>query len=88
MSTDMGDDVSTMTGKSGDGPRMNSKGKLHCFHCGAVDHSAYKCPKLMGEQQGKLQMNVEAQDDAGEAQEENHQLLNAACTSPGRSPTG
>ncbi len=29
-----GDDVSTMTGKSGDGLRTNSKGESHCFHCG------------------------------------------------------
>ncbi len=33
VSTDTGDDVSMMTGKSGDGPRTNSKGELHCFHC-------------------------------------------------------
>jgi hypothetical protein len=29
-----GDNVSKMTGKSGDGPRTNSKGESHCFHCG------------------------------------------------------
>ncbi len=38
--TDTGDNVSTMTGKLGDGPRRNSKGKLHYFHCGAADHWA------------------------------------------------
>ncbi len=62
MSTDIGDNVSTMTRKLGDRPRINSKGKLHCFHCRAADHWAYKCPELTGEQQGQLKMNVEAQD--------------------------
>jgi hypothetical protein len=32
------DNVSTMTGKLGDGPRTNSKGKSHCFHCGGANH--------------------------------------------------
>ena len=37
-----GNDVSTMTGRSGDGaPRTNSKGELHCFNCGATTHWAY-----------------------------------------------
>ena len=37
-----GNNVSTMTGRSGDGaPRMNSKGELHCFNCGATTHWAY-----------------------------------------------
>ncbi len=31
-----GDNVSTMTGKSGDGPRTNSKGESDCFHCGGA----------------------------------------------------
>jgi hypothetical protein len=40
------DNVSTMTGKSGDGPRTNSKGESHCFHCGAANHWAYECPDV------------------------------------------
>jgi hypothetical protein len=82
----MGDNVSTMTGKLGGGPRMNSKGKLDCFQCGAADHWAYKCPELTGEQQGQLQMNVEAQDNGGEAQEEGHQLLNVLLAQGGALP--
>ncbi len=78
--------MSMMTGKSGDGPRSNSKGKLHCFHCGAADHWAYKCPELTGEQQGQLHMNLEAQDNGGEAQEEGHQLLNVALAQRGALP--
>ncbi len=32
------DDVSTMTGRTGaeDGPRTNSRGESHCFHCGGA----------------------------------------------------
>jgi hypothetical protein len=30
--------VSTMTGWLNKGPRTNSKGESHCFHCGAADH--------------------------------------------------
>ena len=86
MNTDTGDNVSTMTRKLGDGPRANSKGKLQCFHYEAVDHWAYECPKLTGEQQGQLQMNVEAQDDGGEAQEKGHQLLNVALAQGGALP--
>ncbi len=78
VSTDTGEGVSTMTKKLDNGPRTNSKGELHCFDCKAADHWAYECPKLTGEQQGQLQMNVEAQDDGGEAQEEGHQFLNVA----------
>jgi hypothetical protein len=64
-----GDDVSTMTGKSGDGPRTNSKEEFHCFHCGAANHWAYKCPELTGDQQGQLHINLQAQDNAGGGQE-------------------
>jgi hypothetical protein len=83
VSTVTGDDVSTMTGKLGDGPRTNSKGESHCFHCRAANHWAYKCPELTGEQQGQLQMNVEALDDGGEAQKEGHQLINVALAQGG-----
>jgi hypothetical protein len=79
----MGDDVSTMTRKLGDGPKMNSKGKLHCFHCGAVDDWTYIIPELTGEQQGQLHKNLEAQDNGREAQEERHQLLNVALAQGG-----
>ncbi len=78
--------MSTMTRKLVDGPRTNSKGKAHCFHYGAADHWAYKFPELRGEQQGQLQMNVEAQDNGGEAQEEGHQLLNVTLAQGGALP--
>jgi hypothetical protein len=45
------DDVSTITGKTGDGPRTNSKGESHCFNCGSPSHWANECPQLGGEQQ-------------------------------------
>ncbi len=63
-----GDNVSTMTGKSG--PRTNSKGESHCFHCGAANHWVYKCPELTGDQQGQLHINLQAQDDVRGGQEE------------------
>jgi hypothetical protein len=86
VSTNMGDNVSTMTKKSGDGSRTNSKGELHCFHCGAADHWAYEYPELTGEQQGQLQMNVKVQDNGGGAQEEGNQLLNVALAQGGALP--
>ncbi len=78
--------MSTMTKKSGDRPRTNSKGELHCFHCRAADHWAHKCPELTREQQGQLHMNLEAQDDGREAQEEGHQFLNVALAQGGALP--
>jgi hypothetical protein len=68
--------VSTITGKSGNGPRTNSKGESHCFHCGVPDHWANECPKLTADQQGHLHMNLQYKKDRGDAQqEEGHQLL-------------
>jgi hypothetical protein len=70
-------DVSTITGgPGGDTPKMNSRGELHCYNCGAADHWAYECPHLSNEQQQQLHMNSDAQDDVEEVQEEGHQLLN------------
>jgi hypothetical protein len=43
-------------------------------------------PKLTGEQQGQLHMNLEAQDDGGEAQVQGHQLLNMALAQGGGLP--
>ncbi len=60
-SSEVGDDVSTMTRKSGDGPRTNSKGESHCFHCRTADHWVYKCPKLTAGPQGQLHMNLQEQ---------------------------
>jgi hypothetical protein len=76
-----------MTGKSGDGPRTNCKGESHCFHCGVADHWAYKCPKLTGDQQGQLHINLQAQDNAGGGkEEEGHQLLNVTLAQGGALP--
>jgi hypothetical protein len=83
------DNVSTMTGKSGDGPRTNSKGESDCFHCGGANHWAYKCPELTGDQQGQLHINlqVQVQDNAGGGQEEEgHQLLNITLAQGGVLP--
>jgi hypothetical protein len=72
-----GDDVSTMTGKLGDGPRTNSKGESHCFLCGGANHWAYECSELTGDQQGQLHISLQVQDNArGSQEEEGHQLLN------------
>jgi hypothetical protein len=81
------EDMSTMTGKLGDGPRTNSKGESHCFHCGAANHWAYECPELTGDQQGQLHINLQAQDNAGGDKEgEGHQLLNITLAQGGALP--
>jgi hypothetical protein len=81
------EDVSTMTGKSGDGPRTNSKGESHCFHCGAAIHWAYECPEQTGDQQGQLHINLQVPDDAGGGKaEEGHQLLNVTLAQGGALP--
>jgi hypothetical protein len=82
-----GDNVSTMTGKSGDGSRTNSTGESHCFHCGGADHWAYKCPKRTGDQRGQLHINLQAQDNTGGGQEEEgHQLPNIRLAQGGVLP--
>ncbi len=82
-----GEDVSTMTGKLGDGPRTNSKGESHCFNCGAANHWAYECPERTGDQQGQLNINLQERDDAGGGkEEEGHQLLNATLGQGGALP--
>jgi hypothetical protein len=69
--------VSMITGVSrGDTPKTNSRGELHCYNCGSMDHWAYVCPHLSNEQQQQLHMNLDAQDEVEEVQEEGHQLLN------------
>jgi hypothetical protein len=82
-----GEDVSTMTGKSGDGSRTNIKGESHCFHCRGANHWAYKFPELTGDQQGQLHINLQAQDNAGGGQEEEgHQLVNIMLAQGGALP--
>jgi hypothetical protein len=82
-----GDNVSTITGKSGDGPRTNSKGESHCFYCGGANNWAYKCPELTGDQQGQLHINLQVQDNAGGGQEEEgHQLPNVTLAQGGALP--
>jgi hypothetical protein len=82
-----GDDVSTMTGKLGDGPRTNSKGASHCFHCKGANHWAYECPELTGDQKGQLHINLQVQNNAGGGQEEEgHQLLNFTLAQGGVLP--
>jgi hypothetical protein len=69
--------ASTITGgPGGDTPKTNSSGELHCYNCGAADHWAYECPHLSSEQQQQLHMNLDAQDEVEDVQEEGHQLLN------------
>ncbi len=59
--------VSMMTGCTGmEGPRKNSRGESHCFHCGGATHWAYECPQLTGEQQAQLHMNLETGQDKEE----------------------
>jgi hypothetical protein len=80
--------VSTMTGKTREGPRTNSKGELHCFNCGSPSHWVYKCPQLGGEQQAQLHMNLNGQEDGAEGQavEEGHQLMHVSLTQGGELP--
>jgi hypothetical protein len=89
-SVSTGDDVSTMTGRSGDGaPRTNSKGESHCFNCGAMTHWAYECPQPSGEQQAQLHMSLESQENGqtGEqTKEQGHQLLHISMTQGGELP--
>jgi hypothetical protein len=76
-----------MTEKSEDGPRTNSKGESHYFHCGGADQWAYECPELTGDQQGQLHINLQVQDNMGGGQEEEgHQLLNVASAQGGAPP--
>jgi hypothetical protein len=78
---DTSNNVSTMTGCSTKGPRMNSKGESHCFHCGAANHWAYKYPELTGEQQEQLHMTLKGQAERGNGdQDKAHQLLNMMLT--------
>jgi hypothetical protein len=71
---DVSNKVSTMTGWLSKGPRTNSKGESHCFHCGGVDHWAYKCPELGGEQQEQLHMTLQGEEkgeNAGQKRDTN-----------------
>jgi hypothetical protein len=84
---DASNEVSTMTGRLSKGPRTNSKGESHCFHCGAVDNWAYKCPELSGEQQDQLHMTLQEEGEGGNTgQEEGRQLLNVAHVQGGALP--
>jgi hypothetical protein len=65
--------TSTITGASrGDTPKTNSRGELHCYNWGAMDHWAYKSPYLLNKQQQQLHMNLDAKDESEEVQEEAH----------------
>jgi hypothetical protein len=67
--------------------RTNSKGKSHCFHCGAIDHWVFKCPQLSKEQQAQLHMNDRSQKEREQEQaEEGHQLLNVMLAQAGELP--
>ncbi len=57
--------VSTMMGWLSKGPRTNSKGKSHCFHCGAADHWVYECTELNGKQQDQLHMTLQGEGEGG-----------------------
>jgi hypothetical protein len=83
----VGDNVSTMTGKSGDGPRTNNKGESHCFHYRAANHWAYKCSEQTADQEGQLHMNLQEQQEGGNIeQQQGHQLLNVALMQEGMLP--
>ncbi len=80
--------MSTVTGGSGGeaAARTNSRGKSHCFNCGATDHWAYECPQLSNEQQAQLHMNLEEQGETKDQEEEGHQLLNVTLAQGGNLP--
>jgi hypothetical protein len=86
--TTAGDDVSTMTGRTGgEAAKTNSKGECHCFNCGSPSHWAYECPQLSGEQQLQLHMNLEAQEESTqEPAEEAQQLFNVTLAQGGELP--
>ncbi len=47
--TAAGEDVSTMTGRTGGkAAKTNSRGESHCFNCSSPSHWAYECPQLSG----------------------------------------
>jgi hypothetical protein len=78
--------VTAMTGQTGagEGPRMNSKGELHCFHCGLQSHWAYECPQLSAEQQAQLHMNVGSQEGKEQEQvKEAYQMLHVSLAQGG-----
>ncbi len=76
-----------MTGRSNEGPRTNSKGESHCFHCGAANHWVYKCPELSREQKDQFHMTLQGERGEGNAgQEEGHQLLSMALMQGGALP--
>jgi hypothetical protein len=82
-----GDDVSIMTGQSGDGPKTNSREESHCFQCKGADHWVHECPELMGEQQDQLHMTLQGKGEGGDSgQDEGHQLLNLALMQGGELP--
>ncbi len=86
--TATGNDVSTITGRTGsETVKTNSRGESHCFNCGSPSHWAYECPKLTGEQQSQLHMNLEAQEEsAQEPAEEAQQLFNVTLVQGGELP--
>ena len=79
-----------MTSKTGEGgTKMNSKGELHCFNCGATSHWVYQCPQLSEKQQAQLHMNLNSQEDEQtqeQAREEGHQMLHVSMAQRGNLP--
>jgi hypothetical protein len=86
--TAAGDNVSTMTGRTGsETAKTNSRGESHCFNCRSPSHWAYECPQLTREQQSQLHMNLEAQkESAQEPAEEAQQLFNVTLAQGGELP--
>jgi hypothetical protein len=78
--------VNMVTGGLGGEIETNLQGEFHCFNCRATTNWAYDCPQLTADQQGKLHMNLEAQVENKDQQEETHQLLTVvllqACSLP------
>ena len=50
--------------------RSNCNGETHCFHCGEEGHWENVCPLLLEEQQSQLQMNIIAEDESADEDNE------------------